>query len=327
MNDAANPFLAFVATLTAALPELFKQPADTSQSPRLRVVYNPRKERAEAGEILIGLGYDRDAAGRDIEQPGVVLQYKGSSDCSISALLQHVDDDRIADWQRRLGQPATPAALQATLYVEDASPDTCLSLVLFLARLLGVPRAALPALWCDYANRWEQGDVRTTGQPFASWGCLHSALGHSFILPSVDPAQTDAHGIETAFPICLQYLLDLLAQGVDPAQIPDDLPRVEHHHRAHLQLQRDYQAYRHSLASAETLQLRLPLQDSPRHLLIDAYLVTEMTVSGTAKAFARHDCEHAWFGQGFGLMAVYRPLANPGEDLTISVDPAAGIGV
>lgn len=255
----------------------------------------------------------------------MVLQHKGSSDHSISALLRHADDDRIADWRRRLGQPATPAALQATLYVEDASPDTCLGLVLFLARLFGAPRDALPALWCDYANRWEQGDMRATGQPFASWGCLHSALGHSFILPSMDAAQSDRHGIETAFPICLRYLLELLAHRIEPMRIPDDLPQVKYHHRARLQLQRDYQAYRHSLASAELLQLRVPLQDSQRHLLVDAYLVTEMTVSGAAKAFARNDHEHAWFGQGFSLMAVYRPLANPGEDLTISVDPTAGI--
>ncbi|MDG4597046.1 MAG: hypothetical protein P9F75_15395 [Candidatus Contendobacter sp.] len=325
MNDAADAFLEFIADLTAALPDLCERSEDDPQSPRLRVVYNPDKKRAEAGEILIGLGYVRDATGQDIEQPGVVLQHKGSSDRSLGALLQHADDERIADWRRRLGQPATPAALRATLYVEDASPDSCLGLVLFLARLLGVPRAALPALWCDYADRWEQGDVRTTGQPFASWGCLHSALGHSFIPPSVDPTQAGGHGIETAFPICLRYLLDLLAQGVDPARVPDDLPRVEHHHRARLQLQRDYQAYRHSLASAELLQLRVPLQGGQRHLLVDAYLVTEMTASGTAKAFARNDREHAWFGQGFSLMALYRPLAKPGEDLAVSVDPAAGI--
>ena len=48
-------------------------------------------------------------------------------------------------------------------------------------------------------------------------------------------------------------------------------------------------------------------------------------MSGAAKAFARNDHEHAWFCQGFSLIAVYRPLANPGEDLTISVDPTAGI--
>ncbi len=34
----------------------------------------------------------------------------------------------------------------------------------------------------------------------------------------------------------MRYLLDLLAHKIEPARIPDDLPQVEHHHRAHLQL-------------------------------------------------------------------------------------------
>ncbi len=325
MNDIDAVFLDFVAALNTALPDLFKSSDIDSHHAPLRAVYNPKKARAETGEILIGLGFVRDATGQRIEQPGVVLQNKGTAYRSVSRYLQHVDDAQIDDWRRCLGEPSAPTDLSGTLYIEDASPDTCLGLVLFLARVLGVSSAALPALWCDYTDRWEQGDVRTTGQPFASWGCLDSALAHSFIVPSGDPTQSDAHGLETAFPICLRYLLDLLAQEVDPARLPDDLPQVEHHHRARLQLQRDYQAYRHSLASAETLQLRVPLQGSPRHLLVDAYLVTEMTVSGTAKAFARTDREHTWFGQGFSLMALYRPLANPGEDLAVSVDPAAGI--
>ena len=69
-------FLNFVAALTTALPALCKRSEDDPQSPRLRVIYNPDKKRAEAGEILIGLGYVLDATGQDIEQPGVVLQHK-----------------------------------------------------------------------------------------------------------------------------------------------------------------------------------------------------------------------------------------------------------
>ena len=98
-------FLNFVAALTTALPALCKRSEDDPQSPRLRVIYNPDKKRAEAGEILIGLGYVLDATGQDIEQPGVVLQHKGSSDHSISALLQHADDDRIADWRASANPP------------------------------------------------------------------------------------------------------------------------------------------------------------------------------------------------------------------------------
>lgn len=61
MNDTDVGFLNFVAALTTALPDLCKRSEDDPQSPRLRVIYNPDKKRAEAGEILIGLGYVQDA--------------------------------------------------------------------------------------------------------------------------------------------------------------------------------------------------------------------------------------------------------------------------
>lgn len=323
MNDDAV-FSELVAALTAALPDLFKRSEADPDGPRLRVVYDPGKERAEAGEILIGLGFVRDAAGETIDQPGVVLQHKGGPDGSLSALLQRADDDRIADWRRRLGDPATPAELRATLYVEDASPDTCLGLVLFLARAFGVPQAALPALWCDYADRWERGDVRTTGQPFASWGCLHSALAHDYIAPQTGAAP-DAQGIEAAFPICLRYLLGLLALGVAPDRLPETLPLAEHH-AARLYLRQEHQDYRHALTSAECLQLRVPLPGERRALLVDAYLATEVTLGGARKVFLRNDAEHPWFGQGFTLMALYRPHAvGSGNDMVVSVDPGAGV--
>ncbi len=323
MNDD-DVFLELVATLSAALPDLWSRSADDPCSPRLRVVYDPTKECAETGEILIGLGFAQAVAGETVDQSGVVLQNKGSAYRSLSALLQHVADDQIDHWWHCLGQPATPADLQATLYVEDASPDTCLGLVLFLARVFGVSQAALPTLWCNYADRWEQGDVRTTGQPFASWGCLHSALAHDFIAPQ-SGAAPDAQGIETAFPICLRYLLGLLTLGVIPDQVPEILP-LEEHHAARLYLRQEYQDYLHTLTSAECLQLRVPLPGERRALLVDAYLTTEVMPSGTRKAFLRNDTEHPWFGQGFTLMALYRPLAEgSGDDLVISVDPSAGV--
>ena len=84
-------------------------------------------------------------------------------------------------------------------------------------------------------------------------------------------AQSDGHGIETAFPICLCYLLDLLAHRIEPARIPDDLPQVEHHHRARLQLQRDYQAYQPRAASRFVQQRRQNVQrHAPKDLLAHA---------------------------------------------------------
>lgn len=310
MQDLDPQFQAFIATLTAALPTLLQ-----GETPRLRIRYAPNQTGAAHGEILLGLG----TSGGRPEDTGVVLQNK-SSQRSVAASILKATAMELDEWRKRLGQPATPAELQATLYVEDASPDTTLGLVFFLARLFGVSPDALPLLWCDYVIRWEAGDVRTTGQPFASWGCLQSALGHSYATEQ----GAERTGVEAALPQCLRYLLGLLALGVDPAQVPEELP-LEAHHTAQLQLRQEYQAYQHALASAEALQLRVPLPGDRRYRLVDAFIATEVLEAGASKAFIRNDTEHTWFKQGFSLMAVYRLLANRGEDITVSTDPSSGI--
>ncbi|HRC69805.1 MAG TPA: hypothetical protein PLS42_09095 [Candidatus Competibacter denitrificans] len=310
MHDTDDAFQRFVEALNAALPALLD-----AEPPRLRVKYAPFQTGADFGEILLGLG----TTGR-YEDTGVVLQHKGSPYRSVTAYVRNAPAAQVDNWRRRLSEPTTVSDLQATLYVEDASPDTMLSLVFFLARLFGVTTEALPALWCDYATRWETGDVRTTGQPFGSWGCLQSALSHSY---STERGK-ERTGVEMAFPVCLRYLLGLIALGVDPGQVPEELPLAEHH-AARLQLQQEYQAYQHMLASAELLQLRVPLPGDRRFRLVDTYIATEVLELGASKVFIRNDEEHTWFKQGFSLMALYRPLANPGEDITVSTDPTSGI--
>jgi hypothetical protein len=310
MQSIDPAFHQFVRTLTAALPDLL-----SGETPRLRIRYAPTQADADFGEILLGLG----TTGRP-EDKGVVLQHKGSPYRSVSAYVRNATPTQMEDWRQRLGEPTTASDLQATLYVEDASPDTMLSLIFFLARLFRVAPEALPALWCDYATRWEMGDVRTTGQPFHSWGCLQSALSHSYATEQ----GKERTGVEVAFPLCLRYLLGLLAQNVDPARIPEDLPLAEHR-QAYLQLQQEAQIYQHTLASAELLQLRVPLPGERRYRLVDAFIATEVLESGASKAFIRTDTEHTWFKQGFALMALYRVLANRGEDITVSTDPASGI--
>jgi hypothetical protein len=312
-------FLDFTRSLVADLPALLE--SETG----LRIIYDPNKQTAEAGEILLGLGITTDLQGEPIPQSGVVLQHKGTAWRSLSEFIQHGTEAQIADWRKRLGNPDTPANIQGRLYVEDASPDSCLGFIFFLARLFGVPETALPADWCDYATRWELGDTRTTGEPFSSWSCLHSALGHSHIALQQDESSADVEGIEAGFPACLRYTLTLLNQRVAPDQVPEILPSAEHL-RARAHLRQEYQAYRHSLSSAEILQLRLPMSGTRRHLLIDAYLATEVTALGSKKVFLRADREHTWLGQGFSLMALYRPsIRGSGNDMVISVDPVTGI--
>jgi hypothetical protein len=326
MHDQSRQFFELAGTLASDCIHLFSPAA----APDIRVVYDPGKNncvgsQTERGEILIGVGKRRPDDTPVPDGAGIMLQHKGTDYSSVSEYVQHAMDREVEVWRQSLGNPATPHHLRATLYIEDASPDTCLGFVLFLARVFGVEREGLPATWCAYATRWESGDTQTIGAPFASWGCLHSALGHSFIAPQQNESQLDASGVEASFPVCLRYLLFLLVQQVDPDQIPEQLPSEEHA-RARAHLQQEYQAYRQSLTSAELLQLRVPMRNVQRTLLIDAYLATEVTVSGVKKVFVRSDSEHSWLQQGFSLMALYRPIARgTGDDIVVSVTPSTGI--
>jgi len=326
MHTLSLKFLDVTRSLLKDLNYLFT-PVEGSS---FRVIYDPSKNKLDSnqtkpGEIFIGVGERTMAKGPSAPGVGIILQHKGTDYGSVSDYVQHAAEGQIDAWRHSLGNPASLRDIEATLYIEDASPDTCLGFVLFLAQIGGVEREALPALWCDYATRWETGDTQTTGSPFDSWGCLHSALGHSFIAPQQDKSQLDSRGVEASFPVCLRYVLFLLTQQLDPSQIPEYLPSMEHS-RARAHLQQEHQAYRQSLTSAELLQLRVPMRAVHRTLLIDAYFATEVTVSGVKKAFLRNDTEHCWLKQGFSLMALYRPLAKgTGDDIIVSVTPSTDI--
>ena len=76
-----------------------------------------------------------------------------------------------------------------------------------------------PSEWIDYTIRWEIGDVKTTGKPFESWGCLHSALAHAYFIVE---EQIDSDG--NAIPVideanvyqglmaCLRLIIALLLE-------------------------------------------------------------------------------------------------------------------
>jgi hypothetical protein len=91
MNDATHPFLAFVATLSATLPDLWKRSDSDPHLPRLRVVYDPKIKAA----------------------------------------------------------PTVPSARCSSAPTTSGSPTGA--------------AASLPALWCDYADRW--GTQRPRDRP------------------------------------------------------------------------------------------------------------------------------------------------------------------
>jgi len=316
MNGSSTTFTQFLTTLAAELDNLFA-PADAA---RLKVNYATTLERAGLNDILLGVSAGA-GRGHAATHEGVVLQSQ-SPQRALSEYVQRAPISQFQDWRRRLGAPASLRELRATLYTKDASPDSCLSFICFLARLFGVTSDALPVAWCAYASRWEGGDMRTTGTPFASWGCLHSALSHSYLAPPTDSAQADPHGVEIGFTSGVRYLLCLLTQTRAPERLPKVLNCPEHV-RARAHLWQEYKAYHQALASAERVQLRLPMRAAQRSLLVDAYLGTESDALDSKKVFLRTDAAHTWLKQGFTLLAFYRPAAAGAFE--ISVDAATGV--
>ncbi|PYI54528.1 hypothetical protein [Paenibacillus flagellatus] len=277
---------------------------DDGRAPQVR--YDPETTDAAAGEVAIGLGLP--AAGG----AGVCLNHKQTPHRSVSRYVLEADEETAERWRAAVGDP-----LKAAYVVEDFSPDTCLAFVVFCVRCAGAEATETVRRYVDYADRWEEGDVRTTGQPFASWGCLHNALAHSYF-----PRPADA---SAGFAACVRLVLALLARDADPARVPAIADNAEYARATGL-LRREYQEYAQSLKHAQLLQLELPLAGSSRRMTVDAFIGEDRSFTGAAKAFLRTDAEHPHFRDGFTLMAVYRPdLAGTGNDMTISVDPSSGV--
>lgn len=64
----------------------------------------------------------------------------------------------------------------------------------------------------------------------------------------------------------------------------------------------------------------------PEETLVDAFIASDLALTGTMKSFIRNDMDHPWTGAGFLFMALYRPSERgTGNDITISVDPSSRI--
>jgi hypothetical protein len=220
--------------------------------------------------------------------------------------------------------------------VEDASPDCCLGLIVLIARLNGVPPAAVPADWTRYVAAWERGESRTA-DPYRAWGPLLSALMHghfdsaAFRTPSSggpDGAhQTAARDLALgrAWLAGLRLTLTALRADSPPEPLPA-LPACPEQGQAAAALRFEDQVYRQAIDQAERLQLLLPVAGpGDRRRLVDACILEEVSLTGAVKVLLRNDRKRAWLGDGFGLIALHRPdLAGSGDDITISVDPATG---
>jgi hypothetical protein len=214
-----------------------------------------------------------------------------------------------------------------SFYFEDLSLDACLTFIMFYCRHHGVDRKNFPFEWIDYTIRWELDDVKTTGKPFESWGCLHSALAHSFFLIE---EQIDANGkmftiidesrVTEGLRACIYLAISLMMDQVLPYEVPHS-DHIEEYNRALLYLKREYQKYELSMKQATITQLELPIKNSNKTMLVDAFITTENTYIGLLKSFLIHDKDRTWLESGFQFFAICRPeLSGTGRDIVIQVE-------
>ena len=281
-------------------------------------------ERAARNQIVLGSGDALDAT-----LQGIAVNWKGTGCQSNTEFIARLDAATLAAWHDRLADAET---FQGVLVgIEDLGPDTCLSFICLYARLNGVDSADLPQQWVDYANRWEQGDVKTTGQPLESWGCLLSALGHSWWqrMPVTGNAPSQLHPgqLKTGFLVCVRFTLGLLLNGCQPDRVDRSAAgSLDAYHQALALVDYERKVYLQALQHAELIQLLMPLRDSSRQALVDVFIASDLALTGTIKSFIRNDSEHPWIGTGFPLMALHRPTERgTGNDITISADPSSRI--
>ncbi len=281
-------------------------------------------ERATRNQIVLGSGEALDAT-----LQGIVVNWKGTDCQSNTEFIARIDDATVTGWRDHLSDADSLQGVQVG--VEDLAPDTCLSFIYLFARLNGADPAGFPPEWVDYANRWEQGDVKTTGKPLESWGCLLSALGHSYWqrvpVAGNAPGQLNHGQLKTGFLVCVRFTLGLLLNGCQPDRVArTEAGSLDEYHQALALVDYERKVYLQALQHAEMVQLLMPLRDSSRRALVDVFIASDLALTGTIKAFIRNDAEHPWIGTGFPLMALHRPTEQgTGNDITISADPGSRI--
>jgi hypothetical protein len=280
--------------------------------------------RAEKNEILLGSG-----RALDMDQRGIALNWKGTPYRSNTELIERIDDETVSGWCKRLSYLERLQGVHVG--VADLGPDTCLSFIILYCRLNGSNLADFPLEWIDYATRWEEGDVKTTGKPSESWGCLLNALGHSYWQRTSVPGEPSGKLVEeqlkVGFGVCVSFTLGLMLAKCRPDRIAYAGARsLDEYHQARALVDYERKIYLQALQHAKLVQLDMPLLGSDRRTLIDAFIVSDLTLTGTMKTFIRNDTDHPWLGMGFPFMALYHPSERgTGGDITISVDPSSRI--
>jgi len=258
----------------------------------------------------------------------IVLNHKGMPEPqytfdSVTDFVLAAPDEVVSSWRSQLPgfSQGIPNLANITLIVDDASPDTCFALCVFLARVAQI--STFPQTWVNYIRQWELGDVHSTGDYPKSWAGLQSALAHSYFSVE-DTKLVKSEDFKLAIRASIRLLVTALSANIQPYNLPSNLSSIELTRARALQ-HYELQIYAQSLQSATLLELSLPMEQSKRKVLISAYIAKEAFPLGALKMLARKD-PNTWDGQGYALMALYRPYAaGSGNDIVISVDPSRGV--
>ena len=217
-------------------------------------------------------------------------------------------------------------AARMGLWVDDASPDTVTSAVLFAACQASVEVPPdVWSRWLPVITAWElTGNAK---DPERSWPALASALAHRQFGDLGDAERRPTDQIAAAWRAVLPFLAEALRAGYDPGNVPPEAtgPNLG---KARAALSEERARYVRRAFASDIVQLSLPVENAPRRLLVDALLTQEAEFAGTLKAIARNDRTGSPLGQGFTLLMVERAalkIAAPGYWMTVSVDPRAGV--
>lgn len=264
----------------------------------VNVVFHPNKKIAYKGEVLIGLGNTQ------IHNDGLVLQHK-TSNKRYASLSQYVYE---FDFDRNLDE-------YDTLFIEDLSVDTVLSIWLFMYTRNQNNFPENINVWIDYASRWEKGDTATTGEAFESYGCLQNALAISL----------DTMDTVTKLDKSLSFLDYLIKSNINPSHIPHNL-QLSSYIDAYNALQKEYAYYDTIVSQSEVSVLNIQKLDAQEIEEVSAIFIETALVSSIHKVFLRNDRVHSPTKDGFALMAVFNSSAiGTGNDIVISVDPQKNI--
>ena len=259
---------------------------------KFSVYLNANKKTAERGEVLVGLGNTNEV------NKGLTLQHKTVAKhyASLSAYV--------------LQLPIDNSIVYHTIYIEDYSVDTVVSIWIFLQKYHQYKLPEQIGLWIDYATRWESGDTTTTGVPYESYGCLQNALAAT--LKDILPKEI----LEKSF----QFLHALMKNDASPAKILP-IPQNALYQMAIETLQEEEKKYENLLKESTIQKFILPSCDSSERKEVSAIFIETDMISSIQKVFLRNDPKSPT-GDGYAVMAVYNPhAAGTGNDIVISVDP------